>query len=156
MHGRFLTGTGGVGHCIIRQRDSAAGTRFYRALGMRGGIEYKLDLGQGVHELTFMHCSSRDHSVAWGIGSPTRRLNHIMLEVDTLDDVGLTHDLVRKANIPVHIQLGKHSNDHMYSFYFTSPSGFMLEYGWGARDATHQSEYYEGDIFGHALEQGGF
>ena len=45
MHGRFLTGTGGVGHCIIRQRDSAAGTRFYRALGMRGGIEYKLDLG---------------------------------------------------------------------------------------------------------------
>ena len=109
-----------------------------------------------MHELTFMHCSSRDHSVAGGIGSPTRRLNHIMLEVDTLDDVGLTHDLVRKANIPVHIQLGKHSNDHMYSFYFTSPSGFMLEYAWGARDATHQSEYYEGDIFGHALEQGGF
>jgi 2,3-dihydroxyethylbenzene 1,2-dioxygenase len=79
-----------------------------------------------------------------------------MLEVDNLDDVGLTHDLVRRAKIPVHIGLGKHSNDHMYSFYFRSPSGFMVEYGFGARSATHQSEYYEADFYGHNPEQGGF
>jgi 2,3-dihydroxyethylbenzene 1,2-dioxygenase len=137
MHGRFSTGSGGLGHCIIRQRDSAAGVRFYQALGMRGGVEYKFGSGPRALQLTFMHCNTRDHSVAWGIGSPEKRLNHIMLEVDNLDDVGLTHDLVRRAKIPVHIQLGKHSNDHMYSFYFRSPSGFMIEYGYGARSATH-------------------
>lgn len=156
MHGRFVTGTGGLGHCIIRQRDPAAGVRFYEALGMRGGVEYRFGAGARSLQLYFMHCNTRDHSVAWGVGSPDKRLNHIMLEVDNLDDVGLTHELVRRAEIPVHIQLGKHSNDHMYSFYFRSPSGFMIEYGFGARHATHQSEYYTEDFYGHRPEAGGF
>jgi 2,3-dihydroxybiphenyl 1,2-dioxygenase len=156
MHGRFVTGAGGLGHCIIRQRDSEKGVRFYQALGMRGGVEYKFGSGERSLQLRFMHCNQRDHSVAWGIGSPEKRLNHVMIEVDNLDDVGLTHDLVRQAKIPVHIQLGKHSNDHMYSFYFRSPSGFMIEYGFGARPATHQSEYYGEDFYGHKPEQGGF
>ncbi len=156
MHGRFVTGANGLGHCIIRQRDSQAAVRFYQTLGMRGGVEYKLGAGDRALQLHFMHCNARDHSVAWGIGSPDKRLNHLMLEVDNLDDVGLTHDLVRKAKIPVHLQLGKHSNDHMYSFYFRSPSGFMIEYGFGARHATHQSEYYNEDFYGHRPEEGGF
>ena len=156
MHGRLVTGTGGCGHCIIRQRDSAAGVRFYEALGMRGGVEYKFGTGPKALQLTFMHCSPRDHSVAWGIGSGDKRLNHIMLEADNLDDVGLTHELVRKAKIPVAIQLGKHANDEMFSFYFKSPSGFNIEYGYGGRAATHQSEYYDGDFYGHAPEAGGF
>jgi len=156
MHGRFVTGAGGLGHCIIRQRDPEASTRFYQALGMRGGVEYKFGVGARTLQLRFMHCNERDHSVAWGIGSPDKRLNHIMLEVDNFDDVGLTQDLVRKAKIPVHIQLGKHSNDHMVSFYFRSPSGFAIEVGTGARPATHQSEYYSEDVYGHAPEEGGF
>ncbi len=156
MHGRFVTGAGGLGHCIIRQRDAEAGVRFYKALGMRGGVEYKFGAGARSLQLRFMHCNRRDHSVAWGLGSAEKRLNHVMLEVDNLDDVGLTHDRVRKAKVPVHIQLGKHANDHMYSFYFRSPSGFMIEYGCGARDATHQSEYYNEDFYGHGPEQGGF
>jgi 2,3-dihydroxybiphenyl 1,2-dioxygenase len=156
MHGRFVTGDGGAGHCILRQPDSDAATRFYRALGMRGGVEYKFGTGQNALQLRFMHCSPRDHSVAWGIGSGDKRINHIMLEVDNLDDVGLTHDLVRKAKVPVAIQLGKHSNDAMFSFYFRSPSGFNIEYGFGGRPATYQSEYYDGDYYGHAPETGGF
>jgi len=154
--GSLVTGAGGLGHCIIRQRDPEAATRFYQALGMRGGVEYKFGVGARTLQLRFMHCNERDHSVAWGIGSPDKRLNHIMLEVDNFDDVGLTQDLVRKAKIPVHIQLGKHSNDHMVSFYFRSPSGFAIEVGTGARPATHQSEYYSEDVYGHAPEEGGF
>ena len=156
MHGRFVTGDGGAGHCILAQPDSDAATRFYQVLGMRGGVEYKFGTGPKALQLRFMHCSPRDHSVAWGIGSGTKRLNHIMLEVDNLDDVGLTHDLVRKAKIPVAIQLGKHANDQMFSFYFRSPSGFNIEYGFSGRPATHQSEYYDGDYYGHAPESGGF
>jgi len=156
MHGKFVTGSSGAGHCILRQSDSDAAMRFYRALGMRGGVEYKFGTGPKALQLRFMHCSPRDHSVAWGIGSGDKRINHIMLEVDNLDDVGLTHDLVRKAKIPVAIQLGKHANDEMFSFYFKTPSGFNIEYGFGGRPATHQSEYYDGDVYGHAPEAGGF
>ena len=149
MHGRFVTGKGGAGHCIVRQRDPEAALRFYRTLGMRGGVEYKFGTGPQALLLRFMHCNERDHSVAWGIPASEKRLNHIMLEVDNLDDVGLTHELVRKANISIAIQLGKHANDHMFSFYFKSPSGFDIEYGYGGRPATHESEYYDADSYGH-------
>ena len=63
------TGSGGLGHCIIRQRDSEAALRFYQALGMRGGVEYKFGSGPRALQLRFMHCNERDHSVAWGIGA---------------------------------------------------------------------------------------
>ena len=156
MHGRFNTGTGGLGHCIIREDDTAAAYRFYRHLGMRGGVEYKIRMGQHVVTPTFMHCNDRDHTVAFGVGPSKRRINHVMLEVDNLDDVGLTEELVRQQKIPINIKTGKHSNDHMYSFYFRNPSGWMIEYGWGARAATHQSEYYIRDVYGHEPEDGGF
>jgi 2,3-dihydroxyethylbenzene 1,2-dioxygenase len=156
MHGRFKTTAGGLGHCVIRQKDPAAAYNFYSALGMRGGVEYKLRFGKQVMAPIFMHCNERDHTVAFGFGPQERRINHLMIEVDNLDDVGLTHDLVRKNKIPVHIALGKHSNDEMFSFYFRNPSGWMWEYGWGARPATFQSEYYTQDVYGHQFEEGGF
>jgi 2,3-dihydroxybiphenyl 1,2-dioxygenase len=156
MHGRFKTGSGGLGHCIVKQEDVDAGRRFYTALGMRGGVEYRIRLGDRVVAPVFMHCNDRDHTVAFGVGPQKRRLNHIMLEVDNFDDVGLTHEIVRSSDAPVTIGLGKHSNDHMYSFYFRNPSGWMFEYGYGGRPATHQSEYYVEDIYGHRPEGTGF
>jgi 2,3-dihydroxyethylbenzene 1,2-dioxygenase len=157
MHGRFKTGAGGLGHCIIRQNDAQAAYRFYTLLGMRGGEEYKIRIGKMTVSPSFMHCNERDHSVAFGLGGgENKRFNHLMVEVDNLDDVGMTYDLVRRQKIPVAITPGKHSNDHMFSFYFQTPSGWMLEYGWGARDATYQSEYFTEDMYGHANEAGGF
>lgn len=156
MHGRFKTDTGGLGHCIVRENDLEAACRFYRALGMRGGIEYRIRMGGQTVNLAFMHCNDRDHTVAFGVGDPNRRLNHVMLECENLDDVGMTYDLVRSKNVPVAITPGRHSNDHMYSFYFRTPSGWMFEYGWGGRPATYQSEYYLGDMYGHHPESGGF
>jgi hypothetical protein len=32
----------------------------------------------------------------------------------------------------------------------------MIEYGVGARPATHPSEYYSEDFYGHGPEEGGF
>ncbi|HXN87493.1 MAG TPA: VOC family protein [Candidatus Binataceae bacterium] len=156
MHGRFVTGNGGMGHCILRQRDPKVAYRFYTQLGMRGGIEYKVQMGKRVGEIVFMHCNDRDHTIAFGIPGADRRINHLMIEVDNLDDVGMTHDLIRKNQIPVAIALGKHSNDHMYSFYFRNPSGWIWEYGFGARSATYQSEYFTEDFYGHQMEAGGF
>jgi len=157
MHGRFKTGSGGMGHCIIREHDPEAAYRFYARLGMRGGVEYKIRIGTMTISPTFMHCNERDHSVAFGLGGEeNKRFNHLMVEVDNLDDVGFTYDIVRREKIPVNILPGKHSNDQMFSFYFRTPSGWMLEYGWGARTSSYQSEYYSEDVYGHAPEAGGF
>jgi 2,3-dihydroxybiphenyl 1,2-dioxygenase len=149
MHGRFKTGTGGLGHCIIREDDPNLAYQFYSLLGMRGGVEYKMQMGKHVATPVFMHCNNRDHTVAFGIGRGGPRLNHIMIEVENFDDLGLTYEIVRERNIPVVMDLGKHSNDHMYSFYVQNPSGWNFEYGWGGRDATYQSEYHTKDMYGH-------
>lgn len=152
MHGRFKTGLGGLGH-IMQSQTAGLGTtyEFYRLLGMRGGIEYKMPL-PGLPQpvpLMFLNCNERQHTFAFA-GPGEKRINHIMFEVENMADVGLAHDLVVRAGLPIIIQPGSHANDQMFSFYFKNPSGFMNEIGWGGRPAQAQSEYYEGDAFGHA------
>lgn len=158
MFGRFVTGLGGLGHCDLWQPDIDLAYQFYsRLLGMRGSVEYILNApsGEGIVKPIFLHCNSRDHSLALMTGPRQFRMNHIMIEVDNLDDVGFTYDLVKSRKIPVAVDLGKHSNDQMLSFYFQTPSGWVWEYGWGARSATHQSEYYVSDMWGHHLTEAG-
>jgi 2,3-dihydroxyethylbenzene 1,2-dioxygenase len=41
----------------------------------------------------------------------------------------------------------------MFSFYVASPSGFLIEVGWGGRPATHQSEHYTRDTYGHEFSR---
>ena len=152
MHGRFRTGDLGLGHVMQSTRaDFDANYQFYRLLGMRGGIEYKLAIpgAPGPLPLMFMHCNERQHSLAFS-GPSEKRANHILFEVETIADVGLAYELVKAAGLPVIIEPGSHANDQMYSFYMKNPSGFMCEIGWGARSAVHQSEYYQRDSFGHA------
>ena len=76
--------------------DFAAGLVF----GMRGSVEYKLRQPDGSIVMpTFMHCNDRQHSVAF-LGAPMeKRINHLMIEVENMDDVGYTLDIVRKRGI---------------------------------------------------------
>ena len=152
MHGRFKTGDGGLGHVMQSTRTNLdANYDFYRLLGMRGGIEYKLavPVSPGPISLVFLHCNERQHTLAFS-GPGEKRVNHIMLEVESMQDVGLAYDLVKQAGLPIIIEAGSHANDQMYSFYFKNPSGFLSEIGWGARPAVHQSEFYQRDSFGHS------
>ncbi len=156
MHAGFRTGALGMGHVMQSTRSNfAANYQFYRLLGMRGGIEYKLAIpgAPGPVPLMFMHCNERQHSLAFS-GPAEKRANHILFEVEAMADVGLAYELVKTAGLPIIIEPGSHANDQMYSFYFKNPSGFMCEIGWGARSAVHQSEYYQRDSFGHASVPG--
>lgn len=156
MHGRFKTGEGGLGHLIQRETVGFEKTyEFYKLLGMRGGVEYRIPL-PGLPrpaELMFLHCNTRDHTIAFGPPG-TKRINHLMIEVENFDDVGFAYEIVRRADIPVAMAPGRHANDHMYSFYFMNPSGWMCEIGWGARAATHQTEFYQRDTYGHEPVEG--
>src|SRR2546428_639075 len=127
-HHRIVVHTSG-------EDDVAAAFKFYTSvLGMRGSIEYKLPVPGGmIAKPVFLHCNSRDHSIAFGVGPMTKRINHLMIELATIDDLGMTYDIVRSRNIPVAISLGKHSNDQAFTFYSANPSGWLWEIGWGAR-----------------------
>jgi 2,3-dihydroxybiphenyl 1,2-dioxygenase len=154
MHGRFVTGAEGMGHAVIKSDDPVASHRFYSLLGLKGTVGYHLQSPVGTLEPIFMHCNDRQHSIAFGIPGE-KRLNHILLEYAQLDDLGMAHDIVRSRHIPVALQLGKHSNDQALSFYSATPSGWLMELGWGAMKAQAQQQYHLQDIFGHGVETAG-
>lgn len=152
----FVAGDMGMGHIVVRVDDSARSLHFYRdLLGLKISdlIDMKSHRSGNSISLTFMHCNPRHHSIAFGVIPAKKRLMHFMLQCRHVDDVGSTYYLCQDAGIEISGTLGRHTNDHMLSFYLRTPSGFEVEYGWGARivdDATWQVQKHEApSIWGH-------
>ncbi len=131
----FLMGAQGLGHIVLFQPDLAAAKRFYmEGLGFRLSDTVGLEAGPDMSiELTFLHCNPRHHTLALVPAPHPKRLHHIMLQVDSMEDVGMALDRAERMGVPIAASLGRHTNDRMLSFYVTTPSGFQVEYGWGAR-----------------------
>ena len=76
-----------------------------------------------------------------------------MLQLQSFDDVGQAIYRAQENEVEIAATLGRHTNDHMVSFYMKTPSGFDIEYGWGARvvdDATWHVQRHEApSIWGH-------
>jgi 3,4-dihydroxy-9,10-secoandrosta-1,3,5(10)-triene-9,17-dione 4,5-dioxygenase len=164
---RFVTGEQGMGHVVLPARDDAAALRFYtEVLGFRLRDTMRLapqmlGLPPGDQPLwmRFLGCGPRHHSVALApIPAPSGCV-HVMIETETIDDVGLAMDRCAKNDAPLVSTLGRHANDQMVSFYVRTPSGFDIEYGtggctvddstWVARQTTAHS------VWGHRFLRGG-
>jgi 2,3-dihydroxybiphenyl 1,2-dioxygenase len=151
----FVTGDGGVGHIVLTVSDADATMHFYRdVLGLRVSdfIEFERMPGMLV-TMAFLHCNSRHHSLAFMQFPSPRRLSHLMLEARSIDDVGRTYSLCEAQGIPIFMTLGRHTNDEMFSFYMTTPSGFNIEFGWGGKsidDAIWEVTQYQAvSLWGH-------
>ncbi|MEX2473739.1 VOC family protein [Marinobacter sp.] len=132
----FVTGELGIGHILpfCKNREETLG--FYEnILKFRLSDYIREEVAPGmVVDASFFHTKTgRHHSIATAeVPDYPRTLNHFMLEVADIDDVGLAYDRVAKAGIPVALELGHHPNDKVFSFYAQTPSGFNFEIGWGA------------------------
>lgn len=155
MFGHFVTGEQGFGHVVVGEPDNPAALRFYQLLGLRGSVEYFLPSPVGELALTFMKVNDRQHSIAFGLPASDKKLNHLMIEYQDMDDLGLAHDQIRARQIPVALTLGKHANDKALTFYSATPSGWLMELGWGGAPASVQQEHHRRDIFGHEIAQQG-
>jgi 2,3-dihydroxybiphenyl 1,2-dioxygenase len=125
----FRTGPLGMGHAVLTvpQIDEMAG--FYRdLLGFRVS-DYILR----PFKAYFFHINPRHHSLAL-IETGRHGLHHLMVELYSFDDVGQGYDIALNEPERIATTLGRHPNDLVTSFYLRSPSGFMLEYGWGGRE----------------------
>jgi 2,3-dihydroxybiphenyl 1,2-dioxygenase len=124
----FRTEPLGMGHAVLNVEDVEQLLPFYRdLLGFRIS-----DYGLTPYKLYFFHTNGRHHSFAI-VGSGKNGLHHFMVELLSLDDVGQGYDLAQLEEGRVAYTLGRHTNDHVVSFYSHSPSGFFVEYGWGGR-----------------------
>lgn len=147
-------GSMGLGHILTVIKDREATTDFYvNVLGLK--ISDYIDLGPDGRRMraTFLHANPRHHSLAFvAMEHAPKRLNHFMIETKDMDDVGITFALAKEKGIPTG-ELGRHTNDRMFSFYHITPSGFSVEYGYGGRlvdDTDWQVQYYRApSIWGH-------
>ncbi|GHJ92430.1 biphenyl-2,3-diol 1,2-dioxygenase [Streptomyces sp. NE5-10] len=136
---RFVTGDLGLGHVVLPVPDIEAALEFYeKLLGFQLRDSMKLP-PQAVptaaeqrdfHWMHFLSPNRRHHSLGLYPGALPPGIVHFMVELETLDDVGLGLDRAQAAGIPIASSLGRHTNDRMVSFYAQAPGGFQVEYGW--------------------------
>ncbi|MDO8434167.1 MAG: biphenyl-2,3-diol 1,2-dioxygenase [Candidatus Binatus sp.] len=155
----FVTGEQGLGHIVLAVRDLEQSLHFYRdILGFRISDFIDMSFGPMKATLAFFHCNARHHSLAIIAAPLPKRLLHFMLQTKSVDDVGSTLYLAQDKGVEIASSLGRHTNDHMLSFYMRTPSGFEVEYGWGARtvdDAVwHVQRHQAPSIWGHRREAG--
>jgi biphenyl-2,3-diol 1,2-dioxygenase len=151
----FETGVMGLGHIVLAVDDLDKSLHFYRdVLGMRISDFIHRESAPGARRtMAFFHCNPRHHTLAFYAARGPKRLQHFMLQLKSIDDVGATFDLCQDRSVPIVRGLGRHTNDHMVSFYLRTPSGFEVEYGWGGRtvdDIIWQVQHHtKGSIWGH-------
>jgi 2,3-dihydroxybiphenyl 1,2-dioxygenase len=127
----FRTGPLGMGHAVFHVKNIDDLFGFYHDVLGFGVSDYILTPFRAY----FMHVNPRHHTVAL-IETGKQDLHHLMLELYSLDDVGQGYDIALGEPERIATTLGRHPNDCVTSYYLKSPSGFMLEYGWGGKEVT--------------------
>jgi 3,4-dihydroxy-9,10-secoandrosta-1,3,5(10)-triene-9,17-dione 4,5-dioxygenase len=152
---RFRTGDLGMGHVVIvvPEVDFDDAMHFYmQVMGFR--VSEYLDFGPVAGAL--MHCGPRHHALGVVRGGRRAGCDHILLEVEHIDDVGRCWDRALASGVDIRRMIGRHADDHMLSFYMATPSKIGVEYGTGGRvidPDTWSSETLRtaqaGDSWGH-------
>jgi len=135
----FVTGDQGLGHAVVTANSQAESVEFYsKLLGFRLSDHIRCEFFGFKVDIAFLHANRRHHSVAFG-DRQNKRIHHFMLEVGSMDDVGLAFDRALAKGVRIMQTLGRHPNDRMFSFYARTPSGFQFELGWGGREVDDAS-----------------
>lgn len=141
----FVTGNGGAGHVVFEADDYPRMIEFAnKILGVKLSDNIYLQPVPGVKiEVSFFHANERHHSIAVAprapVPGPKKRIHHFMVEVGQVADVGRARDRCLSFGLPVVMDIGQHPNDQMISFYAHTPSGFLVEVGWGGVKVDDES-----------------
>ena len=134
-----------LGHVLLTVKDTQRTHDFYTGvLGFR--LSDWVIVDDNIR-LCFLRCNARHHSMAFAPCMPGKspRLQHVMLEVESLDDVMRSYHFLRIHKAPIGMGPGRHINCQTVHVYVQTPGGFAVEFGWGHRrldDALHQPVVY--------------
>ena len=134
----------GLGHVLLTVADTQRSHDFYTSvLGFR--LSDWINIDEKIR-LCFLRCNERHHSMAFAPCMPGKlpRLQHVMFEVESLDDVMRSYHFLRNHKAPIGMGPGRHPNCQTVHVYVQTPGGFAVEFGWGHRrlDVAHQPIVY--------------
>lgn len=160
---RFVTGDIGMGHVVLPAPGFEDTMRFFRdvlGFGLSDMFNFQPAGEDGPSvPIYFLHCNNgRHHSLALA-GYPVESgCVHVMVEVESMPEVGRAMDRMAARGVQQSSTLGQHTNDRVTSFYMKSPSGFDVEFGYGgavvdwAQHITH--EFTQVSLWGHDFSVG--
>ncbi|AYG47510.1 biphenyl 2,3-dioxygenase [Pseudomonas sp. Leaf58] len=159
---RFVTGDMGLGHTVLPAPNFDATLAFAKdvlGFGLSDIFNFRPDPSAPPVRIHFLHCANaRHHSLALAEYPVPSGCVHVMVEVDSMTEVGRAHDRMQAHGAQLSATLGQHLNDGMTSFYMKTPSGFDLEYGYGGLQvdwAEHSAfEFTRVSIWGHDFSVG--
>jgi len=133
-----------LGHVLLTVADTQRSHDFYTGvLGFR--LSDWINIDDNIR-LCFLRCNERHHSIAFAPYMPGKspRLQHVMFEVESLDDVMRSYHFLRTHGAPIGMGPGRHPNCQTVHVYAQTPGGFAVELGWGHRrlDDAHQPIVY--------------
>lgn len=154
-HSGFVTGQGGLGHLALLVPNIAEAEKFYVDVLK---FEISDEINSSGMQMRFYHCNERHHSLAFVQIPGLSGIHHVMLEVNSIDDIGRVLDQVDEGKVELTRRLGRHVNDEMVSIYVKTPTKFEIEYGCYARVLTRDSNlprlYNKGSVWGHQFTAG--
>ena len=149
----FVADQLGFGHVVVSCHNHQASQKFYLdTLGFKLSDTMHLKFGPKEFKITFTHVNKRHHSLAFSVPMP-KKIHHFLVQCKNMDDVGLAYDRAIDMGLRITQQLGRHTNDNMFSFYAQTPSGFEFEFGADALEIDDKvwqpKEYNSGSVWGH-------
>lgn len=159
---RFVTGDMGMGHTVLPSPNFDASVAFFRdvlGFGLSDIFNFRPASDAPAIRIHFLHCNNaRHHSLAIAEYPVPSGCVHVMVEVDSMTEVGRAHDRMTARQVPISATLGQHLNDRMTSFYMKTPSGFDLEFGCGGLQVDWERhspfEFTRVSIWGHDFSAG--
>lgn len=157
----FVTGDTGMGHVAITSKQPEAMLGFWKKYfdaHLTDQIDARIS---GINlRIEFLRLNTRHHSVAVAATRGTRmdpvrtRIQHMNLEVASLDDMTQAYVRCRKLGYKVAMGVGLHTNDRDLSFYVVTPSDFQIEVGWNPVQVEDEENWqptlYHGiSLWGH-------
>ena len=122
-----------LGHVVLNCSDLVRSVRFYtEVLGFKISDVYGDDMMDGG--MIFMRFNADHHGIAL-VGtmtgpSPNVELNHLAFEVDTLDEVVLARNHLKKHGVAIDFE-GRRRAGVQIAVEFRDPDGHRLEIYWG-------------------------
>ena len=148
---KFVADAQGLGHFVLAASDSRPRDGFLHKHARHEGLRLR-HAGAAEARFPALQPAPPQHRLRRVPGRAKAR-EPLHAPARRLRCGGRTWDTVQDGSAPVIMTLGRHSNDEMVSFYMRNPSGFGVEYGWGAREVDDAcwevTEYNTGSWWGH-------
>ena len=123
----YITGDAGLGHLVMFDNVDQMNVVYVDAFNM--SLREDSNKTQVGGRGRFYGCNTRHHTAA-AVKVPGKEpaVMHLMVEMLTIDDVGLALDRARSGGFAPRTTLGRHPDNDL-SFYIPCPGGFDFEIG---------------------------